>query len=162
MNDQALRDHVVTLLTAKNAHVDFEGAIKNIPVKLRGKRPQSSGNRAAHSLWEVLEHLRIATWDILEFTRDARHVSPDWPSGYWPKTPAPPSGAAWNKSAAAFRADLKAMCELVANPETDLFEKIAHGSGQTVLREALVLADHNAYHYGELVVVRRLLGAWKD
>jgi len=160
-NDTDLREHLLSLLKGGSAHVDFEKTIKNLPVPLRGKRPKS----AAHSPWEILEHLRIATWDILEFSRDASHVSPEWPSGYWPSTSAPPNapptGKAWNKSVNAFRAHMKAMADLVANPATDLFAKIPHGTGQTLLREALVLADHNAYHLGELLVVRRLLGAWK-
>ena len=156
-NDTVLREHLLNLLKGGGAHADFETAIKGLPANLRGKRPKG----AAHSPWEILEHLRIAQWDILEFTRDASHVSPEWPVGYWPGTPAPPNSKAWSKSVNAFRADLKAMADLVANPATGLFAKIPHGTGQTVLREALVLADHNAYHLGELLVVRRLLGAWK-
>ena len=105
--------------------------------------------------------MRLAQHDILEFSRNPKHVSPEWPVGYWPKTPAPPSSTAWNKSVKAFRADLKAMCDLVSDPSTDLYAKIPHGDGQTILREALLIADHNAYHLGALVVVRRLLGAWK-
>src|SRR5262249_58197365 len=98
---------------------------------------------------------RIAQWDILEFSRNAKHISPDFPQGYWPKGDAPPSAAAWNKSIKAFRSDLKAMCDLVANPNIDLFARIPHGDGQTILREALLVADHNAYHIGHLVMLRR-------
>jgi len=156
-NDAALREHLINLLTEGHAHASFEAATRNVPVALRGKRPKG----AEHSPWEILEHLRIAQWDILEFSRDAKHKSPDWPSGYWPKKPAPPDHKAWDKSIRAFRKDLKAMCELVQNTSTDLFAKIPHGDGQTILREALLVADHNAYHLGELVLVRRLLGAWK-
>ena len=134
-----------------------EAAVRNLPPALRGKRPKG----AEHSPWEILEHLRIAQWDILEFSRDPGHQSPEWPSGYWPATPAPPSAAAWDKSVRAFRRDLKSMCDLVAAPSTDLFGKIPQGDGQTILREALLLADHNAYHLGEFVLIRRLLGAWK-
>jgi hypothetical protein len=105
--------------------------------------------------------LRIAQWDILEFCRDSKHVSPDFPSGYWPSSKTPPNEKAWKKSAAAFRADLKAMAGLVADKSTDLFARIPHSEGQTLLREALLVADHNAYHLGQLVLVRRLLGAWK-
>ncbi len=104
--------------------------------------------------------MRIAQWDILEFARNPKHKSPEFPKGYWPEAPTPPNEKAWQKSVNAFRADLKAMTELVANESTDLFAKIPHGDGQTVLREALLLADHNAYHLGQLVLVRRLLGAW--
>ncbi|MGA3131849.1 MAG: DinB family protein [Terracidiphilus sp.] len=154
--DAALREHLVQLLTGGHAHATFDKAIKNLPVALRGKRPKG----AEHSPWEVLEHLRIAQWDILEFSRNAEHQSPAWPSGYWPATPAPPDEKAWDKSVRAFRRDLKAMCELVANPSTDLYARIPHGDDQTILREALLAADHNAYHLGELVLLRRLLGAW--
>jgi hypothetical protein len=105
--------------------------------------------------------MRIAQWDILEFSRDPKHVSPEWPGGYWPKTKAPASAQAWTKSVRAFQSDLKEMCKLVADESTDLFARIPHGDGQTILREALLVADHNAYHIGELVLVRRLLGAWR-
>jgi hypothetical protein len=109
----------------------------------------------------LLEHLRLAQWDILEFSRNKKHVSPKWPEGYWPKTPAPPTAAAWTKSIQQFHRDLKAMQALVSNPKTDLFARIPWGDGQTILREALLVADHNAYHLGQLLDVRRLLGAWK-
>ena len=155
--DASLRQHLLSLLTGGNAHTDFETAIQNVPPALRGKRPKG----AEHSLWEVLEHMRIAQWDILEFSRDPKHRSPDWPGGYWPGTPTPPDDKAWDKSVRAFRRDLKAMCALVAGESTDLFARIPHGDGQTILREALLMADHNAYHLGEMVLVRRLLGAWK-
>jgi hypothetical protein len=154
---KSLPEHLVELLTAGHAHIDFESAVKDWPADLQGKKPEG----AAHTPWEVLEHLRLAQWDILEFTRNPRHVSPEFPAGYWPKTPVPPDGKAWNKSAAAFRADLKAMIQLVENKSTDFFTPLPHGDGQTVLREALVLADHNAYHLGELLLLRRQLGAWK-
>jgi hypothetical protein len=155
-NDSALRQHLLSLLKGGNAHADFDAAVKDLPVDVRGKRPQG----AEHSPWEILEHLRIAQWDILEFSRDAHHQSPKWPEGYWPSTQAPQGATEWNKSVQSFRKDLKGMCDLVADEKTDLFAKIPHGDGQTVLREALLLADHNAYHLGELVLVRRLLGAW--
>jgi hypothetical protein len=109
----------------------------------------------------VLEHLRIAQWDILDFSQNADYKEMKWPDEYWPKTPAPPDEEAWDKSVSSFRHDLKAMCDLVADEGTDLFAKIPHGDGQTILREALVVADHNAYHLGELVLLKRLLGAWK-
>jgi hypothetical protein len=157
MNDQSLREQLVSLLKGGNAHLDFDAAVKGLPVELRGKRPKGS----PHSPWELLEHLRIAQRDILEFSRDASHQSPKWPEGYWPNTPAPPSAAGWSKSVKQFREDLNAMCALVENPSTDLFARIPHGDGQTILREALLMADHNAYHLGQLVMVRRLLGAWK-
>ena len=155
-SDASLRKQLVSLLTGGNAHADFEAAIRNLPAAVRGKRPRG----AEHSPWQVLEHLRIAQWDILEFSRDAKHKSPKWPEGYWPARPAPPDEKAWDKSVRAFRKDLKAMCGLVQAKSTDLHARIAHGDGQTVLREALLAADHNAYHLGELVLLRRTLGAW--
>ncbi|MGO9436965.1 MAG: DinB family protein [Terracidiphilus sp.] len=156
-NDSALREHLISLLTGGNAHVTFDDAVKNLPVELRGKRPKG----AEYSPWQLLEHLRIAQWDILEFSRDAKHKSPKWPEEYWPKSPAPPDEKAWDKSVRAFRKDLKALCALVTDEKTDLYVKIPHGDGQTILREALLTADHNAYHIGQLVLVRKLLGAWK-
>jgi hypothetical protein len=114
-----------------------------------------------YSAWELLEHMRLAQWDILEFSRDAKHVSPDWPAGYWPGTPNPPNANAWEKSLKSFERDLTAMKKLVANPKTDLFARIPHGTGQTILREALLVADHNAYHVGQIILVRRVLGVWK-
>ncbi len=156
-NDKALREHVLYLLTDGGAHLNFDAAVKDLPPALRGKRPQG----AEHSPWELVEHMRIAQWDILEFTRNPKHKSPEFPKGYWPAEQAPPNEKAWEKSVNAFRADLKAMTELIANESTDMFAKIPHGEGQTVLREALLLADHNAYHLGQLVLVRRLLGAWQ-
>jgi len=155
--DASLRQHLLSLLKGGNAHADFETAIKDLPAELFGKRPKG----AEHSPWQVLEHLRIAQRDILEFSRNPAHKSPDWPSGYWPATHAPVDEKAWDKSVRGFRRDLKAMCDLVADESTDLYAKFPHGDGQTILREALLTADHNAYHLGELVLLRRLLGAWK-
>jgi DinB superfamily len=155
--DGVLREHLVSLLTGGNAHTTFEDAVKNMPAELRGKRPKG----AEHSPWQLLEHLRIAQWDILEFSRDAKHKSPKWPEEYWPKSPVPPDEKAWDKSVRAFRRDLKTLCALVSDPNTDLYAKIPHGDGQTILREVLLTADHNAYHLGQLVLVRKLLGAWK-
>jgi hypothetical protein len=106
--------------------------------------------------------MRICQWDIFEFSRNAEHVSPDFPDGYWPVTDGPPDVEAWDKSVEAFRADLQAMVDLVSDPGTDLFAPIRHGDGQTILREALLVADHNAYHLGQLVFLRRCLGAWED
>ena len=155
-SERQLRQQLVALLTSGHAHATFEAAVRDFPAALRGKRPRG----AAHSAWQVLEHLRIAQWDILEFTRDAKHVSPKWPEEYWPRTAAPPDEKAWEKSVRAFKRDRKAMCALVADETKNLHAKIPHGDGQTLLREALLVADHNAYHLGELVLLRRLLGAW--
>jgi hypothetical protein len=156
-NDKSLREHLVNLLKAEGAHADFDAAIEGVPVDLRGKRPDGGD----HSLWELLEHMRIAQWDILEFSRNAAHLSPDFPNGYWPKKPEPPHDYSWDETVKAFRADIKAMADLVSDEGTDLFKPIPHGDGQTVLREALLVADHNAYHLGQLILVRCLLGCWK-
>jgi hypothetical protein len=155
-NDAALREHVVNLLSMGHAHATFEQAVKGLPAELRGKTPKG----AQHSPWQLLEHLRIAQWDILEFSRDAKHASPKWPDDYWPTEKTPSDEKAWDKSVRAFRKDLKAMCALVADEKTDLFAKIPHGDGQTILREALLAADHNAYHVGQMVLLRILLGEW--
>jgi hypothetical protein len=152
-----LRAELDRLLSGHGAHADFEAAVADLPAKMRGMKPEG----AAHSLWEVVEHLRIAQWDMLEFSRDAKHVSPEWPAGYWPKHAEPGNDAAWANSLRAFQRDLKAMRELVVDPKSDLFAPLPHGEGQTLLREALQLADHNAYHVGELILLRRMLGAWK-
>jgi len=156
-NDKELREHLVYLLQDGGAHANFDAAVKDMPPALRGQKPEG----ADHTPWELLEHLRITQWDILEFSRNAQHRSPDFPEGYWPKEAAPPSDKAWDKSVATFRAELKAMIDLINAPATDMFAKIPHGDGQTILREALLVADHNAYHIAQLVLVRRLLGAWK-
>ena len=156
--DKAVRQHLLYLLRGGGAHLDFEKAIGDLPANRRGAKPAV----VPFTPWALLEHLRIAQWDILEFSRDAKHVSPDWPRGYWPEGDAPSDEAAWGKCLAAFRSGLKAMEKLVANPKTDLFAKIPHGDGQTILREALLVADHNAYHLGQLVLLRRLLGAWAE
>jgi hypothetical protein len=153
----ALRQHLLDLLRGRNAHADFDTVMADFPSRMRGVKPPG----APHTGWQLLEHMRIAQSDILEFSRDAKHKSPPWPEGYWPKTEAPPSAASWNNSLRSFRADLKAMAKLVGDKKTDLFARIPHGGGQTILREALLIADHNSYHLGQLVLLRRLLGAWK-
>jgi hypothetical protein len=154
--NRSLREHLLYLLQGGGAHAKFDVVIAGIPPKLRGRKPAG----LPHSLWMLLEHLRIAQWDILEFSRNPKHRSPQWPEGYWPRTDAPLNSAAWNASIKKFRQDLKAMQNLVENPKTDLFGRIPWGNGQTILREALLVADHNAYHLAQLVDVRRLLGAW--
>jgi hypothetical protein len=113
-----------------------------------------------YSPWQLVEHLRIAQWDILEFSRNPSHVSPKWPEGYWPAEETPPEDGSWERSLAGFRADLEAFRRLVEDPAIDLFAPIPGGTGQTVLREAMLIADHNAYHVGQLVLIRRLLKSW--
>ena len=156
--DAALRKEVAYLLKGGGAHVHFMDAIEGFPEAKRGTYAQG----LPHTGWQLLEHARIAQWDILEFSRNAKHVSPEFPEGYWPKTPAPQTDEEWNDSMYAFRRDLREMIRLVENPRTDLHARLAHGEGQTVLREALVLADHNSYHLGQLVDLRRALGSWPE
>ncbi|HEV2224172.1 MAG TPA: DinB family protein [Candidatus Acidoferrales bacterium] len=156
MDDKKLREHLVKLLEGGEAHADLQQAFSELPQAQRGVKPSG----AQHTAWQLLEHLRIAQWDILEFSRNPKHLSPQFPEGYWPVSEAPPNAEAWDKSVAAVERDLAAMKKLVSNPKTDLFAPIAHGKGQTILREALLLADHNAYHLGQVVLLRRLLGAW--
>ena len=152
-NLAALRQHIVNLLTQAEAHIDAASELKNFPRALRGRKPQG----APHTPWQLLEHMRIAQWDILQFSVDPRHVSPKWPEGYWPKTDSPPSDRAWQKSVDQFLADLEGVCKLVRAPKCDLLARIPHGAGQTLLREALLVADHNAYHLGQIVLLRRTL-----
>ena len=155
--DKLLRKHLVKLLEGGDAHTTFDDAVADLPAALQGKTPKG----AEHSPWQLLEHVRIAQWDILEFAINPKHKSPKWPEGYWPKIAEPPDEKAWQKSVQAFRADMTRFIKLLADDSTDLFAKIAHGDGQTILRQALLAADHNSYHLGQLVLVRRLLGAWK-
>ncbi|QJW95767.1 DinB family protein [Frigoriglobus tundricola] len=153
-----LREHVLYLLRGGGAHLSFDKAVEGVPPHLRGAKVDP----VPHTPWRLLEHLRLAQWDILQFTIDPAHTSPDWPAGYWPDGDAPPDAKAWDRAIAAYRADNAAMQALVADPATDLFAPLPHGTGQTVLREALLVADHAAYHLGQMVVVRRLLGCWPD
>jgi len=156
--DAVLREQLVNNLKEGRAHVDFAGAIADFPADKRGVRAEN----LPHTAWQLLEHMRIAQWDILEFSRNRKHKSPAWPKGYWPATADPPTAAQWNASIKQFHSDLKEMEDLVANPKTDLFAKIPWGNGQTILREAFLVADHNAYHLAQILDVRRLLGAWSQ
>ena len=153
-----LREHLLKLLQWEDAHTNFESVIKDFPVDLAGKQIPE----IPYTAWQLLEHLRIAQRDIVEFCRNPKHASPEWPAGYWPKEESPSSTDAWKKSVDAFSSDLKLMEKLVTDPSTDLFAKIPQGQGQTILREVLLVADHNAYHIGQLLLVRRLLGAWRE
>jgi len=150
----SLREHLLQLLSGKWAHLEFDDVVAGFPPHLRGTK----AGRLPHSAWQILEHMRIAQWDILEFSRNPSHVSPNWPAGYWPETEAPPTESAWDESVRRFNDDLEAIRELATSPDTDLFSKIPHGSGQTILREIMLVADHNAYHLGQLVQVRKILG----
>ena len=153
--DNALRNQLARFLDWDSAHLRFDDAVKDFPAGLRGVRPPG----APHSAWELLEHLRIGLWDIVEFSRDSKHVSPEWPKGYWPATIAPASDEAWDESVAAYRGLLRTLEAMAKDGATDLDARIPHGDGQTLLREILLAGDHNAYHLGQLVMVRRMLEA---
>src|SRR6266480_7453557 len=151
-NDQSLREQLISLLKGGNAHLSFEDFVKDFPVEKCGRRIEG----LPYTAWQVLEHMRIAQWDILEFSRDPNHVSPEWPKGYWPNVDEVGSPDLWHETVEKFRQDLQSMQELVADSATDLFAQIPHGTGQTILREALLLADHNSNHLGALIVMSRL------
>ena len=151
--DRALREQLLYLLRGGGAHIHFEEAVKDFPAELINRKAEG----VPFTPWHLLEHMRIAQWDILEFSRSASHVSPEWPEGYWPDKGREASEDDWRKSVESFRADLGAMQELVADPATDLYARIPHGDGQTILREALLVADHNSYHLGVLLAMSRLL-----
>ena len=152
-----LRKHLRELLTGAHAHADFETILSAVPPSARG---MAAAPAIPHTMWQLLEHLRIAQRDILDFSRDPGYSEPKWPDDYWPSDAAPPDDAAWNGALETFRADLRAMVALVEDPATDLFAPIPWGKGQTVLREALLVADHNAYHLGQIVDLRRALECW--
>lgn len=144
------------LLNGGTAHVGLRDAVANLPYNLLGERPY----KLPYSIWQLVEHIRIAQWDMLEFSKDGNHKSPKWPDDYWPKETAPKSEKAWEDCLIQINEDLKAFIELIESK--DLFEQIPNGSGQNILREALQIADHNAYHIAEIIVIRRLLNAWKS
>lgn len=152
-----LREQLIKLLYWHDAHVNFDDVVEGIPPPLQGVRPEG----LPYSPWELLEHIRITQNDILNFCRNPAYEVPKWPDEYWPKTMSPPTPDDWQKSVQAFRTDREALQALTADPALDLYAEIPHGEGQTYLREVLLAADHCAYHLGELVAVRRLLGAWK-
>jgi hypothetical protein len=156
--NKMLRQQLRELLRGGSAHLNFDKAVAGLPPRLRGAKPTGQ----PHTPWRLVEHMRIAQWDILEFSRNPKHVSPKWPDEYWPKGDGPPRPADWNRSIRQFRADAKAMQKLIADPKKDLLAPLPHGEGQTLLREALLVADHTAYHLGQLVLIRRLLGAWSN
>jgi uncharacterized damage-inducible protein DinB len=155
MKEAILRNHLKRLLDWRDTHADFDAAVSGIPAKMRGVRPDG----VPYSPWELVEHMRIAQHDILDFCRNPAYEELRWPDEYWPSEPAPPAEDAWEESIAAFRADMAALKALA--DEGELFDEIPHGTGQTYLRELLLVADHNAYHVGQLVLVRRLLGIWE-
>jgi DinB superfamily len=148
--------NLVYLVEEGNAHIPLDEALKNMPFSLLGEKP---GN-LPYSIWQIVEHIRIAQWDILEFSRNEKHISPKWPEGYWPKEAAPESEKAWQKCLQQIRSDRESFVELIENTGDDLYKPFEYGNGQSLLKEALVLADHNSYHTGEIIVIRRLLNVW--
>jgi DinB superfamily len=156
MDEEKLREQLVSSLSGRGAHAPFEKVVDGFPVELAGK-PVAG---LPHTAWQLLHHLWIAQWDILEFIRDPSHESPPWPEGYWPKEPAPADASDWQATVKKFRSDLSSIIGLVRDTKNDLLSPIPHGDGQTLLREALLVIDHNSYHLGQLVDIRRGLHAW--
>ena len=155
--DKVMREQLVELLQGKSAHLSFDDAIAGLPPKMRGAKPEGT----PHTVWRLVEHMRIAQRDILEFSKDGRHKSPKWPDGYWPEGNAPRDAGQWNQTVKQFRADLKEMMRMVKDKKVDLLAPIPGGQGQTVFREAMLVADHNSYHVAQIVMVRRMLGVWE-
>jgi uncharacterized damage-inducible protein DinB len=158
MSDVALREFLSKQLAWEDAHANFDAAVATIPVELRGKQPPG----LPYSLWQIVEHLRRTQHDILDFCRNADYHELEWPEDYWPPAPEPPEPGAWDKSIAQYREDRRALQDVALDPQTDLYARIPHGSGQTYLREIVLAADHASYHVGQLVLVRRLLGIWSS
>lgn len=157
MSDQVVRDLLGKALAWQDAHATFDDAVKDIPAEAQGKVPE----HLPYSAWQLLEHLRITQKDILDFCVDSDYAEMKWPDDYWPSSAAPPTGTAWAESIEAFNRDRQALQKIAADTSVDLEAKIPHGSGQTYLRELVLVIDHSAYHVGQLVLVRRLLGNWK-
>jgi hypothetical protein len=153
---EPLRKDLISHLTEDHGHAGFEATVKDFPVELRGQRPHG----VPHSAYQLVEHLRIAQWDIIEYALDSKHKSPDFPGGYWPKSPEPPDEKAWDKSVAAFRADRKKL--VAALEKADILAPIDHAGGQSLANKVILLIDHNAYHLGQLILLRRLLNAWPE
>lgn len=156
MNSDIIREHISRLLNWQEAHINFDKAVDHIPVEMRGEQPEG----VPYSPWQLLEHMRITQFDILDFCQNPDYQEISWPDDYWPDSNIPQNREEWEKSVDQFRADRSALQQMAKNPEIDLTAVIPHGSGQTYLRELLLVADHTAYHVGQLIVVRRLLGIW--
>lgn len=155
-NENTLVKDLISLLEKGNAHASLDKALENVPFKLLGEKP---GN-LPYSIWQLTEHVRLAQWDLLEFSSNPKHVSPSWPDGYWPVKTAPKDAAAWKNCVSQIKKDRLSFINLVKRAGNDLYKPFEHGDGQTLLKEALVLADHNSYHTGEIIIIRRLLNAW--
>jgi hypothetical protein len=158
MKDQVVRNQLLSLLKRGNAHMSFDEAVADFPLEQINRKPPN----VPYTPWHLLEHIRIAQWDILEFIRNPEHESPEWPVGYWPARDARADAGQWQQTIEQFRADLKALQEIVADPETDLYATMPQGEKYTILREILTVADHTAYHVGEFGILRRVMGTWPE
>ena len=156
--DRALRKQLVEFLRGGSVHAELKTVIEGFPADKRGAKPKG----AAHTAWQLLEHIRIALHDLYEFSTNPKYVQPDWPADYWPREDAPPSEAAWNTSVQAVEKDLAAFEQLIGEPSTNFYATIPWGDGQTILREVLLAGQHTSYHLGQLVSLRRELGMWKE
>lgn len=152
----AIREHLKDLLSWRSAHAEFERVVKNVPTEVRGRRPDG----APYSLWQLLEHIRRSQWDILDFCVNEDYSSPQWPDDFWPADPEPPTREDWQKSIDSYRRDRQALADVIQDPSIDPHAPIPHGEGQTYLREIILVADHTAYHVGQMVLLRRMLGVW--
>ena len=157
-DDRALRAQLVEFLRGESAHAGLKSVLDDFPADLRGKKPKGS----PHSAWQLLEHIRIALHDLYDFSANSNYVAPKWPDDYWPKEDAPPSAAAWDASVRAVKKDVVDFEKLIGEPESNLYATIPWGDGQTLLREVLLAGQHTSYHLGQLVLLRRELGAWKE
>lgn len=156
-NNESLIKSLAGLLNDGNAHVSLNDALENINLDLAGKKP----NNLPYSIWQLAEHIRIAQWDILEFSRNENHESPEWPGGYWPEKSAPVSKNEWDKCVTQIKSDRKSFIDLLTNAGESIHQPFDYGNGQSLLQEALVLADHTSYHTGEIIILRRLLNHWE-
>jgi uncharacterized damage-inducible protein DinB len=155
--DRALRDQLIEFLRGGSAHADLKAVLDDFPAKLRGAKPKG----AAHTPWQLLEHIRIALHDLLDFSTNPNYVQPEWPKHYWPEEEAPEDASGWDTSVAALKKDIADFVKLVGNPDSNLYATIPWGEGQTLLREVLLAGQHTSYHLGQIVLLRRELGAWK-
>ncbi len=154
--EKTIREQLLDLLGGGKAHMNFDEGVDRFPIKAANSNPPNSD----YTPWRLLEHMRIAQWDILEFIRNPKHVSPPWPEGYWPREGKKADAKEWKKSVSGFRKDLTAMKRIVKDPKTKLLAPMAHAKDYTILREVLTLADHNAYHLGEFAMMREIMGTW--
>lgn len=154
--DESIRKHLKSLLTWRSAHVEFDRVIRNVPPDLRGACPSGM----PYSLWQLLEHIRLAQWDILDFCRNANYTTPPWPDAFWPSDASPDSREGWQESIDSYKRDRQSLIDIVLDGSIDLLSEIPHGEGQTYFREIVLVADHTAYHVGQMVAVRRILGIW--